>query len=256
MYLFKIIRKTWTISLTLTLLLILSSLGNDVYGQSNRGKRKNNFSSIGRSHTYIRHGLTIHVGAGISASLKQSVSAVPMAGLGYTASQYYGISNRFMQQSITYQFGLGLDRGGYQVHNVVGTFHCSYIGSLDLNPFVYGIAMQFAYATPSERTIAYANFYVRPEIGIAFPAQYADRTKGIQRVTAMITYGFNIRTFYNHNMKMEEWIRATHANNNDPISSQANTTVEDVVLPWTAMNHHVITVRLNINLGNIREMRR
>ncbi|MDR1879105.1 MAG: hypothetical protein LBQ64_06035 [Bacteroidales bacterium] len=217
----------------------LHFLENNLYGQSNRGGRKNTFSSLGKGHSYIRQGLTIHVGAGISANLKQAISAVPMAGIGYVASQYYGIGNRFMQQSVTYQFGLGMDHGGYQTHNLIGTFHCSYIGKLDMNPFVYGLAMHFAYATKNEVSTAYANFYIRPEVGIAFPAQYADRTKSLQRVTAMITYGFNIRTFYNYNPEMEEYIGKT-----------------DPLLPFTAMNHHVVTLRLNINFSNIREMRR
>ena len=217
---------------------------NDVSGQSNRKGKRNNFSSGGKSMTFIRHGLTIHAGAGISARLDQAISVVPMAGLGYVASQYYGIGNRFMQQSITYQFGLGLDHGGYQVHNAIGTFHCSYIGGWDLNPFVYGIALQFAYATKNNILDSYSNFYVRPEIGIAFPAQYKHRTKTVQRVTAMITYGFNIKTFYNYNPKMERE------------EYQGAPVDKDIIYPFTAMCHHVVTVRMNINFGNIREYKR
>ncbi len=238
----KVIQKGLGIFLFIITFLGIQTIENNAYGQSNRKGKKNNFSSIGKSFTYIRHGLTFNFGAGISASLKQPVSVVPMVGIGYVASQYYGVGNRFMQQSITYQFGLGFSDGGYQTHNLVGTFHCSYIGSLDMNPFVYGIALQFAYATKSDISSGYSNFYVRPEVGIAFPAQYSDRTKSIQRVTAMITYGFNIRTFYNYNPEMQEY--------------QENQPEADVTYPWTAMNHHVVTVRLNINLGNIREMRR
>jgi hypothetical protein len=242
----KVIRKGAGILLMVVAFLCVQTLDNKAYGQSNRKGHKNTFSSLGKSHSFIRHGITFHVGGGISARLKQSISAVPMVGVGYVASQYYGVGNRFMQQSVTYQFGLGMDNGGYQTHNAVGTFHCSYIGSADLNPFVYGVALQFAYMTKNNISPAYSNFYVRPEIGIAFPAQYKDRTKGIQRVTAMITYGFNIKTFYNFNSKMEEYQRMTVADGKavDP---------NNIKYPWTAMNHHVVTVRLNINLGNIRE---
>ena len=241
----KIIRKGTSVSLLAVALLCVQTLENQAYGQSNRKGKKNNFSTLGKSFSFIRHGITFHAGAGVSAKLNHSISAVPTVGLGYVASQYYGVSNRFMQQSVTYQFGLGLDNGGYQTHNVVGTFHCSYIGSLDMNPFVYGVALQFAYMTKNNVTPEpYSNFYVRPEIGIAFPAQYNDRTKSIQRVTAMITYGFNIKTFYNYSQKMEEYQRL-----------MGNAT-DDIKYPWTAMNHHVITVRLNINLGNIKEYRR
>jgi hypothetical protein len=238
----KIIRKGLGIFALIVMFLCVEVIENSAYAQTNRRGRKNSFSSIGKSFTYIRHGLTFHLGGGVSARLQQSVSAVPMIGIGYVASQYYGVGNRFMQQSITYQFGLGLSGKGFQTHNIVGTFHCSYIGSLDLNPFVYGIALHYAYATAEvDAGTAYSNFYIRPEIGIAFPALYSDRTKSIQRVTAMITYGFNIRTFYNYNPKMEEY------QGKNP---------EDLEYPWTAMNHHVVTVRLNINLGNIREYKK
>jgi hypothetical protein len=238
----KIIRKGLGIFSLIVLFICIQTVENSALAQSNRRGKRNSFSNVGKSFTYIRHGLTFHLGGGISARLKQSVSAVPMGGIGYVASQYYGVGNRFMQQSITYQFGLGLSGSGYQTHNIVGTFHCSYIGSLDMNPFVYGVALHYVYATPEVTDgTAYSNFYIRPEIGIAFPAQYSDRTKSIQRVTAMITYGFNIRTFYNYNPKMEEY---------------KGITPENIKYPWAAMNHHVVSIRLNINLGNIQEMRR
>ncbi|MDR1180800.1 MAG: hypothetical protein LBL13_02320 [Bacteroidales bacterium] len=242
----KIIRKGFGIFSLIVLFISIQTLENSALAQSNRRGKKNNFSNVGKHFTYIRHGLTFHLGGGISARLKQSVSAVPMIGLGYVASQYYGVGNRFMQQSVTYQFGIGLGGSGFQTHNVTGTFHCSYIGGLDLNPFVYGIALHYLYATPEvSKGTAYSNFYVRPEIGIAFPAQYSDRTKSIQRVTAMITYGFNIRTFYNYNPDMEA--KKEEYKDTDP---------KDIKYPWAAMNHHVVTIRLNINLGNIQEMRR
>jgi len=237
----KITQRGLAIFSLVLILFAVQVLDNDLYAQSNRKGRSNNFSTGGKSFSSIRHGLTIHAGAGISARLDQGVSVVPMAGIGYVASQYYGVSNRFMQQSVTYQFGLGMDHGGYRVHNAIGTFHCSYIGGLDLNPFVYGIALQFAYATENNISRAYSNFYVRPEIGIAFPAQYRHRTKDIQRVSAMITYGFNIKTFYNYNPDMEIY---------------QGVAPENIIYPFTAMCHHVVTVRLNINLGNIREYKR
>ena len=237
----KIARKGLSIFSLVVILFAAQVLENDLYAQSNRRGKQNAFSTGRKSFSYIRHGLTINAGAGISAKLDQAISVVPMAGLGYVASQYYGVGNRFMQQSLTYQFGMGLDHGGYQVHNAVGTFHCSYIGGWDLNPFIYGIALQFAYATESTISKPYSNFYVRPEIGIAFPAQYRHRTKDIQRVTAMITYGFNIKTFYNFNPDMEIY---------------QGVEPENIIYPFTAMCHHVVTVRLNINLGNIREYRK
>jgi len=237
----EVARKGLGIFSLIVILFAAQVIDNDLYAQSNRKGKRNTFSSGGRNLSYIRHGLTINAGAGISAKLDQAISVVPMAGLGYVTSQYYGVSNRFMQQSFTYQFGMGLDHGGYQVHNAVGTFHCSYIGGWDLNPFIYGIALQFAYATESAISKPYSNFYIRPEVGIAFPAQYRHRTKGIQRVTAMITYGFNIKTFYNYDPDMEIY---------------QGVAPDNIKYPFTAMCHHVVTVRLNINLGNIREYRK
>jgi len=247
-YFIKVMQKSTAIFLLLIVFLSVQTLDNNVYGQTNRKGKRNTFSAVGKNHTFIRHGLTIHVGGGISASLSQPLSAVPMVGIGYVASQYYGVANRFMQQSVTYLFGIGFNDGGFQTHNAIGTFHCSYIGGVDLNPFVYGIALHYAYATKNNAyPYPYSNFYIRPEIGIAFPAKYGDRTKDVQRVTAMITYGFNIRTFYNYNIDMEKWKQ-------DPNSDLKKD--EDFKRPFTAMNHHVVTVRLNINLGNIREFRR
>jgi hypothetical protein len=214
---------------------------NDASAQVNRSKQKHNFSSIGKRYATIRHGITLHVSGALGANLKQPMMVVPSGGIGYVATQYYGIANRFMQQSITYQFGYGIMPETFMVHNLVGTFHCSYLGTLDLNPVVYGIALQFAFADKS-KTIkhTYANFYVRPEIGIALPVSYAARSREVSRVTAMITYGFNVKTFWNYN----------------PVNEGFSIDAKGLTYPWTAMCHHVITVRINFNIGNSREMRK
>jgi len=214
----------------------------ETYAQANRKKQLNNFSSIGKREARIRHGIAFNLGMSLSADLDQPLSMVPTAGVGYCASQYYGIGNRFMQQSVTYQLGYGLAHGGYLVHNLTGTFHCSYIGALDLNPFIYGMAMQFAYyGGDNYFRNSFANFYLRPEIGIAFPIRYHVRTAEVLRITGSFTYGFNIKTVYNFEK-------------NDPAVVRPNP--ETIYLPWTAMFHHVLTLRLNINLKNQREMRR
>ena len=227
--------------LIVTLVLSFQFLGANLYAQTNRKKQKNNFSTIGMRETRIRHGITLNFGAGLSANLKQPLSIVPTVGIGYCAAQYYGVSNRFMQQSVTYQLGIGLANGGYFVHNLVGTFHCSYIGRADLSPFIYGIALQFAYYggdTYFKR--AYANFYLRPEVGIAFPFKYRIKTAEVLRVTGSLTYGFNIKTYYTYTGDEPECVKPNGK----------------AIFPWTAMNHHVVTLRLNINLKNQREMRK
>ncbi|MCL2132131.1 MAG: hypothetical protein FWH36_06755 [Lentimicrobiaceae bacterium] len=239
---FQKISSKLIVLLTVTVFLSLQFSDADLYAQSNRKKQKNNFSSIGKREARIRHGIALNFGAGLSANLQQPMSIVPTIGMGYCAAQYYGVGNRFMQQTVTYQLGYGLANGGYIVHNLAGTFHCSYIGTLDLNPFIYGIAMQFAYYGGDRHfTSPYANFYIRPEIGFAFPFKYKVRTEEVQRVTGSLTYGFNIKTNYSFN-------------ENDPNCVPGKD--GEVILPWTAMNHHVITLRLNINLKNMREMRK
>ena len=214
----------------------------DVQAQVNRKKQKNTFSSLGMREARIRHGITVNLGAGLSANLEQPLSIVPTAGIGYCASQYYGVGNRFMQQSATYQLGYGLANGGYIVHNLVGTFHCSYIGALDLNPFIYGVAMQFAFYTGDKYfTRSNINFYLRPEVGLAFPFKYNVRREEVLRVTGSLTYGFNFKTIYNFTPDNPACVKGPNG---------------EVYLPWTAMCHHVVTFRLNINLKNQREMRK
>ena len=217
-------------------------LGANLYAQVNRKKKSHNFSSLGMREARIRHGITLNLGAGLSANLEQPLSIVPTVGIGYCASQYYGIGNRFMQQSVTYQIGYGLANGTYVVHNLVGTFHCSYIGTLDLNPFIYGVAMQFAfYEGDKYFTRSYGNFYLRPEVGLAFPLKYKVRREEVLRVTGSLTYGFNVKTNYSFTPYNTACVKGQKG---------------EVYLPWTAMNHHVVTFRLNINLKNQREMRK
>lgn len=231
-----------TVLVAVTLFCSLLFFDTNLYAQTNRKKQSNNFSSIGKREARIRHGIALNFGAGVSANLEQPLSIVPTVGVGYCAGQYYGVGNRFMQQTVTYQLGIGLANGSYMVHNLVGTFHCSYIGALDLNPFLYGAAMQFAYYKGDNYfTRPYGNFYLRPEIGFGFPFKYKVRTMEVVRVTGSITYGFNIKTNYNFK-------------ENDPAC--VRTKDNKVILPWTAMNHHVITLRLNLSLRNMREMRK
>ena len=206
----------------LFLVLGLLFAATDVDAQSNRNKKKNNFSKSGKSFTQIRHGLTLNVGT--------SLDITPMVGLGYSCSQYYGIGNRFLQQSLTYQVGLGDE----MIHNVVGAFHASFIGTWDMNPFIYGIAAHFAMGKDKYSETNMGNLYLRPEFGIAFPANYQKRSKERLPVTASLTYGYNLGLFN----KRGEF----DYSNVDPSD-----------YPWTSINHHMITFRINFNFTNIRE---
>ncbi len=231
------IKKGRIIALLLSIIFCIQLENSNLYGQINRGKRKANFSSTGRSKSTIRHGITLQLIDNLSAKPKQ-MDFVPAFGIGYSAGQYYGIGNRFMQQSVTYQLGIGTSEN-YMVHNLVGTFHCSYIGAFDMNPVIYGVAMQFAFSTKSSKNPnPYGNLYIRPEIGLAYPFNYSKRTKEVLRVTGSLTYGFNIKTFYYHYIPEQEI---------ESIESK---------FPWAAMCHHVITFRMNINCKNMREMRK
>lgn len=232
---------SWLIVLALAAVLLIPQNG---LGQINRRNHKNNFSSLGKSMAVIRHGLTIQAFGFAPDNFKPFQPTVAI-GVGYTATQYYGVGNRFMQQSVVYSLGLCIDkRQDYFIHSLSGTFHCSFIGNVDLNPFIYGIALQIVYAPRTQRSDylyneASANFYVRPEIGFTFPAKYRNRTKEVQRVTGSITYGFSIGTFYNtFNREF------------------AKKTEQSIWEPFTHRNHHVITLRLNINFTNMREMRK
>jgi len=216
-------------------------LDMNLHAQVNRKKRSHSYSSLGMREARIRYGITFNAGGALSAHLKQPLSIVPSVGLGFCAAQYYGVGNRFMQQSVTYQIGYSL-KDAYLVHNGVGTFHCSYIGTLDLNPFIYGVAIQFAWCDSNALfSRPFFNFYLRPEIGLAFPFKYKKRTEEVQRCTGSLTYGFNVKLDHKFNENDPDCVRDANGM---------------VYLPWTAMCHHVITLRLNINLKNMREMRK
>lgn len=225
------------------LVIITTIIFGTTDAQVNRSGLKHNYSKTGKSTAVIRHGIT--------GQLSYDAGKVPFIGVGYSASQYFGIGNRFMQQSITYQIGLQTDilsdphQSGY-IHNLIGTFHCSYIGTADLNPFIYGIALHFAtakdknvYQDPSDYNTKkgefMSNIYLRPEIGISFPFKYSAKTIEKLPVTFTLTYGYNIKLFM-------------YRNELDEIDDNPELTI-----PWTSINHHMITLRFNFNFVHYRE---
>lgn len=200
----------------------------DAAAQANRGKQKHNFSKSGKSLAVMRHGLTLGVGASL-------MDVTPAVGLGYACSQYYGIGNRFMQQSVMYQIGLGDE----MIHNIVGAFHCSYIGTWDLSPCIYGLGVHFAMAPDKYSETNMGNLYLRPEFGLYFPTKYNKRTRERLPLTGSLTYGYNVGLFMT---------RGELENYRDKYGI-----TDDSDLPWTSVNHHVITFRVNFNFANIRE---
>lgn len=211
--------------------------------QINRTGFKNNYSKTGKSFALIRHGLT--------GQLAYDAYKTPFLGVGYVSTQYFGIGNRFMQQTVAYQLGLMIDKLGKPhesafIHNIVGTFHCSYIGTTDLNPFIYGVAIHFAtakdknvYMDPSDYNTKkgefMSNIYLRPEIGLSFPVKYADRTEEKVPFTFTITYGYSIKLFMYRNELKE-------------IDKDS-----EMTLPWTSQHHHMLTMRFNFNFVHYRE---
>ncbi|MBO7625664.1 MAG: hypothetical protein J6S82_10255 [Bacteroidales bacterium] len=226
---YQIIRKIGKSLLPSFLLLALLISVTDAAAQNNRRKQKNNFSKSGKSLAVMRHGLTLGVGASL-------MDVTPMVGLGYACSQYYGIGNRFMQQSVMYQIGLGSD----MIHNVVGTFHCSFAGTWDMSTCIYGLAVHFAMAPYKCSETQMGNLYLRPEFGIYFPTKYRKRTQEKLPITGSLTYGYNVGLFMTR-------AELDHYREKYEVTSDAD-------LPWTSVNHHVITFRVNFNFANIREI--
>ena len=225
---FQIVRKNGKRLCAAVLLASLLIAASDASAQNNRRQQKHNFSKSGKSLAVMRHGLTLGVGATL-------MDVTPAVGLGYACSQYYGIGNRFMQQSIMYQIGLGSDI----IHNVVGAFHCSFIGTWDMSPCIYGLAVNFAMAPDKYTDGQMGNLYLRPEFGIYFPTKYNKRTREKLPITGSLTYGYNFGLFMTR-------AELDHYREKYGITSDSD-------LPWTSVNHHVITFRLNFNFANIRE---
>ena len=224
-------------------------LTHDAIGQVNRSGKKHNYSITGKSFAVIRHGITAQATYGLLQT--------PFIGIGYNASQYFGIGNRFMQQSFTYQLGLQLNKLGdaYQsayIHSLIASFHCSYIGTVDLSPLIYGISIQFAtgkdtnvYQFQSDAQTNkgeyMSNIYLRPELGLSFPMKYSVKTKERKSFTFSVTYGYNIGLF----MRRMELAK----NELQELESQG----VNVDYPWTSLNHHIITLRFNFNFVHYRE---
>ncbi len=225
------------------ILFVLLLFSSTLQAQVNRSGLRNNHSKTGKSVAVIRHGIT--------AQITYDVGGVPFAGVGFNTSQYFGIGNRFMQQSVLYQIGIQPNKFGKDgledpfVHSVLGTFHCSYLGTTDLSPLLYGIVLQFATAKDkyvlqdvrdrhTHKGEYMSNIYLRPELGIAYPFRYSSKTKEKLPVTFSLTYGYNFKLF----MRRKDDVRGKNP--------------EDEI-PWTASDHHMITLRFNFNLAHYRE---
>ena len=101
------------------------------------------------------------------------------------------------------------------------------------------IASHFAMAPDKYSETNMGNLYLRPEFGLYFPTKYRKRTQEKLPITGSLTYGYNYGLFMTRT-EMESY-REKYG-----ITSDAD-------LPWTSVNHHMITFRINFNFANIRE---
>lgn len=150
----------------------------DVEAQINKmSKKSTSFSSAGNKWSRIRHGVSSTAGFDMKNTM--------FLALGYGQSQYYGVGNIYMQQSVTYQYGF-LDRIH---HSFEASFHNNFFGGLDLSPLVWGANLMFV--TEDE----YGQLFARPDIGIMYPFSYRAKAAEEQKLVFMLLYGYNFKLF-------------------------------------------------------------
>lgn len=141
------------------------------------GKKSTSFSSVGNKWSRIRQGVSATAGFDMGKTL--------FLGLGYGQSQYYGVGNLYLQQSVTYQFGFinGLH------HSLEASVHNNFFGGLDLSPMVWGTNLMFVTKE------GYGQLFARPDIGIMFPFSYRDKAAENKKLVFMLLYGYNFKLF-------------------------------------------------------------
>lgn len=198
----------------------------------NNGLLKN-YSKGGNSHSDVFHAITLH------ASF--DCQSMPFLGLGYSCLQLSTKENNFTQESLTYNIGLKLDNKTIS-HNIIASIHANYIGKVNLNPLVYGLAFHFIAAPDMDdipdnvNTNEYpgqlmSNLYIRPEIGISLPLKYDKKITSF-----LITYGYNIQTF---------WTRREIKNYKEQAETE---NLNKALIPYTSQGHHMVTMRLNFRI--------
>lgn len=162
----------------LIFLLLIICLFPNADAQINKlGKKSTSFSSAGNKWSRIRQGVLVSTGFDLNNTL--------LIGVGYAASQYYGVGNLYMQQSVSYQFGF-LERTH---HSFEASIHNNYFGGLDLSPLVWGGNLMFV------KEKDFGQLFIRPDIGIAYPFSYRARASENKKLTVMLLYGYNFKLF-------------------------------------------------------------
>ncbi len=168
-------RNSYILFLSLFLLICVSP---NVDAQINKlGKKSTSFSSAGNKWSRIRQGVLVSTGFDLNKTL--------LIGVGYAASQYYGVGNLYMQQSVSYQFGF-LERTH---HSFEASIHNNYFGGLDLSPAVWGGNLMFV------KEGDFGQLFIRPDIGIMYPFTYRARAAENKKLTVMLLYGYNFKLF-------------------------------------------------------------
>lgn len=167
-------KKLKYIALTLIFFLFLSVSDAQV---NKMGKKSTSFSSTGNKWNRIRQGIFFSLGSDVGNSA--------FVGLGYGASQYFGVGNVFMQQSLSYQISfIETIKHSFEV-----SLHNNYFGGLDISPMVWGASAMFV------NEDEFGQLFIRPEVGFAYPFKYRSRAAEDKKTTILLNYGYNIKLF-------------------------------------------------------------
>lgn len=197
--------KIFKVLIFTIILISLQSLDAQI---NKMGKKSSSFSSAGNKWSRIRQGVAATAGFDMGNTL--------FLGIGYGQSQYYGVGNLYLQQSVTYQFGF-LDKIH---HSFEISIHNNFFGGLDLSPMVWGANLMFV------KEEKYGQLFARPDIGIMFPFSYRARAAENKKLVFMLLYGYNFKLF------------------------QKNLEIADNL----GVNSHYVTLRVLFTLQTFKEM--
>ncbi len=218
----------------LILIVFFISLLSTAISQGNKSGLVKIYLSYAKDYSAYFHNINL--------SAAFDIQTMPFFGLGYTIMKLADRDNRFIQGSISYNIGYHLKQSTIS-HNITASIHSNYITKVDLNPFVYGLTLHFMAISEADEvydnltTNEYpgalmSNFYIRPEIGLSLPLKYDKKI-----TSCLITYGYNIQTFWNRNeiKKYKEDIKN-------------NENIDNSFMPYTSKSHHMVTLKINFRI--------
>lgn len=125
------IQKKTTVVSILIMCFLTFNIAN---AQIHRNGLFKNYSSEENNHSDVLHAITLHVAF--------DFKSMSFLGLGHSCLQLSTKKNRFPQESIPYHIGLKLGDNTIS-QNIIASIHANYIRELDINPFIYGLALHF-----------------------------------------------------------------------------------------------------------------